>query len=123
MVVKPTFALAIYIRSPFLVLFKNPFAQSRFPLVEWHIPMLGFFEHRHITGNSTFRANEVGSIQTGATRFTLIAIGMVKTTMRASAGHITVGQKLSRLFIVELLACLFNKLSFFIEFLKKITGS
>ena len=40
--VEPALALSVYVVTPFLVIFENPFAQPGLMLVEGQIPMLGF---------------------------------------------------------------------------------
>ena len=113
--VEPRLALSIHVGLPLLVPFQYPFAQARLPLVEWHIPVLGFLQHGGVAGDGTLGVYQVGGVEARATRLALVAIGMVESAVGAGAGHITVGQELVGLFVIELLTGLLHKLAFLIE--------
>ena len=57
--VEPAFALAVYIGTPFFVVFQNPFAQPCFVFVERKIPVLGFFHHRFAAADGAFRVDKI----------------------------------------------------------------
>ena len=57
--VEPAFALTVYVRTPFFVIFQNPFAQPCFVFVERKIPVFGFFHYRFATADGAFRVDKI----------------------------------------------------------------
>ncbi len=100
--------------------FKNPLAQSGFPLVEGQIPVLGFTHHGHTAGYRALGLDKVGGVERCTAGFALVTVGAFISAMRALAHNVTVGKELPGLFVVELHRCVFDKLALVIQTAEKL---
>ena len=102
------------------MLFQNPLAQERLPLVERQIPVLCLPQNRLISRNGRFGINQVGCIQRCAASLALVAIGMFVATVRTSPGNIPVCEELVSLLVVILHRGFLDKFTFIVQLPKEI---
>ena len=102
------------------MLFQNPLAQERLPLVERQIPVLCLPQNRLISRNGRFGINQIGRIQRCAASLALVAIGMFVATVRTSPGNIPVCEELVSLLVVILHRGFLDKFAFIVQLPKEI---
>ena len=120
--VEPRFALAVYIRAPFLMTFQNPLLQPILIFVQRQIPVLGLLQHRLRTADGTLRIDELGGRKVASAFLTLVAVGTFVVAMGTFAGDIAVGQELLGLLVVILHGSLFHQLPFIVELAEEVAG-
>ena len=118
--VEPALALTIDIGTPFLVLLQNPLLKPSLVLVERQIPMLCLALHQRIAGLGIIGIDKFLGRESGSTLLTLVAVCFRSMTTRAFTLDITVGEEVSRLFIIELLGHFLHELAFVVEFLEEV---
>ena len=120
--VEPTLTLSIHIRSPLLMLLENPLLQPLLILVQGQIPVLRLLQHGRRTRDGRFRIDELGRREVTTAFLALVAIGTLVMTVRALTCHVTVGQELLRLLVVELCSRFLRQLPLIIEFAEPFGG-
>jgi len=92
-----------------------PLAQPLGMLVEPEIPVLRLPKHRRLLAERRYWIDKLQGRQVAAAAFTLIAISLLMPAFGTSAFDETVGQKLTKVFIVILLRCMYLKLITFFQ--------
>ncbi len=81
--VQPTFALAVDVGFPLLVILEDPLFEEGLIDIKRQIPVLGLFENGGAAADHRFGIDQVGGVERGAAGFTLVAIGAFVVAMRA----------------------------------------
>jgi len=120
--VQPTFALAVDVGFPLLVILEDPLFEEGFIDIKRQIPVLGLFENGGAAADHRFGIDQVGGVERGAAGFTLVAIGAFVVAMRAGPHDVTVGQELSGFVIVVLFGGLLQKQTLVVQGFEKVGG-
>ena len=118
--VEPRPALAIYVWSPFLMLFQNPLLEPRLVVVERKVPVLGRALHERIASGCVVWIDEFVGRKCGTTFLTLVAVCLRRMTTRTFATNVAVGEELMLCLVVVLFAFEFYELAFVVELAEEV---
>ena len=104
------------------MLLENPLLQPLLILVQGQIPVLRFLQHGRRTRDSRFWIDELGRREVTTAFLALVAIGTLVMAVRALARHVTVGQELLCLLVVELGSRLLRQFPLIIELTEPFGG-
>ena len=120
--VEPRTALSIDVRAPFLVPFENPLLQPLLIFVERQIPVFRLFQHGRGAADGRFRVDELCGREVATAFLALVAVSTLAMTVRTFAHDVAVGQKLLRLFVVELRGGFLGELALVVELAEEVGG-
>ena len=120
--VEPRLALAIDVGTPLLVTLQNPLLQPLLILVQRQIPVLRLLHDRCRTADGRLRIDELCRREVATALLTLVTIGTLVVTVGTLAHHVTIGQELLGLLVVELSGGLLHQLALVVKLLEPLSS-
>ena len=104
------------------MLVQNPLLQPWLVLVQRKIPVLGRLLHQWVAGVGVVRVDQLFGRKGGTALLALVAVSVQIVAARAFATDVAVGEELTFLFVVELLALHLHELAVVVQLAEEICG-